>query len=151
MPAADGCRHLSPGVPMTPREEAAIVREALERAGEKTGYTVPVIGTGTFGEARPDPLGEHTPFTEYREAEALAALDRLTARLEEAELRDRMRDDGEQHLLGEIEARDARIKELEAALRQGQDVFDNRSHKKWALRVEALWRGTPGRPTNDAA
>jgi hypothetical protein len=33
-------------------------------------------------------------------------------------LRDKMRDDGERHLLAEIEARDARIRELEEALRR---------------------------------
>lgn len=39
-------------------------------------------------------------------------------RIAELELRDKMRDDGERHLLGEVEARDAHIQKLEEALRE---------------------------------
>lgn len=58
------------------------------------------------------PTGERIPYSDEDSA-ALAALNSLVEQLEAAELRDKMRDDGEHALLGEVEARDAQIAELE--------------------------------------
>jgi len=87
----------------SPQKQAAVIRKALAWMAD---YNM----TGTERTLHIDMQG--------KAREVLPVFDALTARLEAAELRDRMRDDGEQHLLGEIEARDARIKELEAALRE---------------------------------
>jgi hypothetical protein len=104
----------------------------------------------TLREALAD-LYHHTPERDMQKVRSdiwqhgLAALTRLEARIEELEIRDKMRDDGERALISEIEARDARIaelgRELEGAieaLREGQLVFDNRSHKEWAENVDEL-------------
>lgn len=62
----------------------------------------------------------------------------LEARIEQLEIRQKMRDDGEHSLMAEIEARDARIAELEEALRAYHALFTAWEGESLSLDQEAL-------------